>query len=109
MSAILRETALECRQNLRNRKKGMAPKRGTGVITPPPLVTLNIMKEKSDNGLYAEDQTLDKHRHMTINTRPSMTIARLDINAGRPKKLPTWSNALQVVSERPSLFEGVIG
>jgi hypothetical protein len=46
---------------------------------------------------------------MIINTGASMMIARLDINRGLPKILPTWPNALQVVSgETLLIFKGAL-
>jgi hypothetical protein len=111
--AILGETPQECserdhlaehRSEPEKQEERDVPRRGTGVITPPHLVTLNVSTVKNDEG-----QTLDKPRLMTISTRVSMMIARLDINAGPPKRLPTWSNALQVVAGRPFLFEGGFG
>lgn len=87
----------------------MAPRRDTGVITLPPLVSADVSTEKSDDVLYAEGRPLGKPCPMTINTRATMTVARLDINTGSLEELLAWLNALQVVSGRPSQFEGGVG
>lgn len=73
-------------------------KKAMGPLICPPCYTLSMLGKGSHNNLHAEGCIGDKSCFVTFDTGASMTITRLDVTAGQPKRDPPMKCALQIVS-----------
>jgi hypothetical protein len=84
--------------------------RTTASSPSTPHFTLNVLAERGGDTLIAEGWVRDKLCLVTIDTRVSVTIARLDIIAGQPEMKPSWPYVLQMMSREtiPILKETLV-